>query len=213
MNNPRKPGRRRPLTIVLFGLAWIAAIAIGAHGLMSYEASPGGVGAVRRDWPATSKISRPNEQLALIMLAHPRCPCTRASINELGKIMAHGQGKVSAYVLFLKPRGASLDWEDTELRRSAAKIPGVNVLSDVDGLEARKFGAETSGHTFLFDRNGRLLFSGGITQSRGHSGDNAGESAIVALVNNHRAGRARTFVFGCSLVDRNQKRNRAQCLN
>ncbi|HEY6421580.1 MAG TPA: hypothetical protein VIX59_21490 [Candidatus Binataceae bacterium] len=34
----------------------------------------------------------------------------------------------------------------------------------------------------LYDRRGRLLFSGGITGARGHFGDNAGVSAIVALI-------------------------------
>jgi hypothetical protein len=180
---------------------------------MSYESSPGEVGTVGTAWPASSRISPPTERPVLIMLAHPRCPCTQASVAELAKIMAHLQGKVSAYVLFLTPHAALSDWENTELRRTAAKIPGVTVVSDIDGVEARKFGAETSGHTFLYDRNGRLLFNGGITQSRGHSGDNAGENAVVALVNDHHSALARTFVFGCSLIDKAHKANRAQCLN
>jgi hypothetical protein len=147
------------------------------------------------------------------MLAHPRCPCTQASLGELAKIMAHLQGRVSAYVLFLTPHAAKSDWENAELRRTASKIPGVTVVSDVDGIEARKFGAETSGHTFLYDRGGTLLFDGGITESRGHAGDNAGENSIVALVNDHHSSVTRTFVFGCSLVERSQKVNRTQCLN
>jgi hypothetical protein len=180
---------------------------------MSYESSPGAEGTVRTAWPASSKIFPPTERPVLVMLAHPQCPCTRASVGELAKIMAHVQGKVSAYVLFLTPHAATSDWENTDLRRTAAKIPGVTVLSDIDGVEAQKFGAETSGHTFLFDRNGSLLFNGGITQSRGHSGDNTGENAIVALVNDHHSVLAKTFVFGCSLVERARQGNRAQCLN
>jgi hypothetical protein len=147
------------------------------------------------------------------MLAHPRCPCTRASMSELAKIMARLQGKVRAYVLFLKPQDSGADWDDTDLRRSASEIPGVTVLSDLDGAEARRFGAETSGHTLLFDPGGQLLFSGGITESRGHAGGNDGESAIVSLVNNHSADRAKTFVFGCSLFDHGQKKRDSQCLN
>lgn len=106
---------------------------------------------------------------------------------------------MDAYVLLFKPKQSGAGWDDTALRNSAAEIPGVKVLSDVDGVEALRFGAETSGHTLLFDRDGHLLFSGGITQSRGHDGENAGERAIVSMVNNQPAGRARTFVFGCSL--------------
>lgn len=141
----------------------------------------------------------------LIMLAHPHCPCTRASVSELANVMARVQGKVRAYVLFLKPHDSDHSWDDTDLRRSAAAIPGVAVLSDIDGVEAKRFGAETSGHTMLFNPSGRLLFSGGITESRGHAGGNAGESAIVSLVNTHTADRATTFVFGCSLVENGVK--------
>ncbi len=107
------------------------------------------------------------------------------------------------------PRESGADWQNTDLRRTAAQIPGVTVLSDVDGAEAQRFGAETSGHTFVFDPSGRLLFNGGITASRGHSGDNAGESSVVSLINNRRSERANSFVFGCSLKDRNKQ---APCL-
>jgi hypothetical protein len=57
-----------------------------------------------------------------------------------------------------------------------------------------------------------LLFSGGITESRGHAGANAGENAIVSLVNTHAAERTKTFVFGCSLVDRKNKGGTLPCL-
>jgi glyoxylase-like metal-dependent hydrolase (beta-lactamase superfamily II) len=113
--------------------------------------------------------------------------------------MAQAHGRVTAYVLFLKPADSSDDWERTDLWQSAASIPGVNVVVDDDGFEARRFHAATSGQTALYDDEGRLLFSGGITGSRGHSGDNAGRSAIVSILNAGEAEAAETFVFGCPL--------------
>jgi len=205
------------LTTAAVGIAWVVAVAFGLRVLLNYESAPGRVGAVPQSWPATSQIPRANDRPTLIMMAHPRCPCTRASMNELAQVMARVQGKITAYVLFYKPRGPSRpgggdDWEHTDLRQSAAQIPGVIVLSDVDGVEARRFGAETSGHTFLFDSAGRLLFNGGITESRGHSGDNAGESAIVSLVKDRATKRAETFVFGCSLSAHAQSGTGLPCL-
>ena len=126
-------------------------------------------------------------------------------------MMARLRGKVDAYVLFLKPRQSGTEWEDTDLRRSAAAIPSVTVLSDIDGVEAQRFGAETSGHTLLFDRDGRLLFSGGITEFRGHLGENAGERAIESLVNGEATAQTGTPVFGCGLVNRKQKTGKALC--
>ena len=175
-----------------------AVIAFGLGRLLKYESAPGTVADVPKAWPA-SPISLSADGLTLVMLAHPHCPCTRASVGELAELMARVQGKAKAYVLFARPNGSGADWDDTSLRRSAAAIPGVTVMSDTAGVEACRFGAETSGHTLLFAPDGRLLFSGGITQSRGHAGDNTGASAIVSLVRNQQADHATTFVFGCSL--------------
>ena len=144
------------------------------------------------------------------MIAHPECPCTRASVAELAEVIARAHGKILAYVLFYLPSKGDSAWANTELRRSAAQIPGVTVLSDLDGVEASRFGAETSGHTFVYDAAGRLLFNGGITASRGHSGDNEGESTIVSLANNETGKRSQTFVFGCSI--KNQPQEGVTCL-
>jgi hypothetical protein len=195
----------------LLGIAWTAGIAFGLRTLLSYESTPGEIGAVPPNWPSTSQIERLTDRPTLIMLAHPRCPCTRASVAELAELMARLQGKVYAYVLFLQPAHADAQWEDTSLQRSAAAIPGVKVQSDVDGVEASRFGAETSGHTLLFDRAGHLLFSGGITEFRGHVGDNTGERAIESLLNGQAPARTATSVFGCALANRSQKGGSALC--
>jgi hypothetical protein len=187
-------------------------LSFGLRALANYESAPGRVGSVPSNWPRESKIERAHTGETLVMLAHPHCPCTRASVGELAQIMARVQGKVRAYVLFLKPKNSDANWEDTDLRRSAAEIPGVSVLIDIDGVEARRFGAETSGHTLLFDADGRLLFSGGITESRGHAGGNAGENAIVSLAHAQPSDRATTSVFGCSLIERRNKGGKLRCL-
>jgi hypothetical protein len=195
----------------LFAIGWIATVAFGLGSLFQYENTPGPVGVLSQEWPNT-QIERANDRPTLVMVAHPRCPCTVASVAELARIMARLQGKVAACVLLVKPNESGPDWEETSLRRSAEAIPGVKVIFDRNGVEARRFGAETSGHTFLFDADGHLLFSGGITASRGHAGDNAGESAIVALVNNQTPPQTRSLVFGCSLANPVKTDSKALCL-
>jgi CBS domain-containing protein len=179
--------------------AWVLMIGVGLGLLWDYENAPGPTVSPPSRWPSDSHIRPATDRATLIMLAHPQCPCSRASVGELARLMAQTQGRVTAYVLFLKPADAADDWEKTDLWKSAASIPGVNVVADDDGVEARCFHAETSGQTVLYDAAGRLLFSGGITGSRGHSGDNAGRSAIVSHLNTGEAERAETFVFGCPL--------------
>jgi hypothetical protein len=72
-------------------------------------------------------------------------------------------------------------------------------MTDLDEVEVDRFHAEVSGLTMLYNADGKLLFSGGITASRGHSGDNVGRSSIVSLVTCGTSERTRTPVFGCAL--------------
>src|SRR3712207_4573180 len=129
------------------------------------------------------------------MLAHPHCPCTRASINELARLMTQARGRVTAYVLFVKPEGFSDSWVQSDLWASAAAIPGVTPVLDDGGVEAARFRAATSGQTALYDAAGSLIFRGGITSARGHEGDNAGREAIVSLLTSDEAEEHDTPVF------------------
>ena len=133
------------------------------------------------------------------MFAHPHCPCTRASVGELARLLTGLNGKLAAQVWFVQPAGTGPDWTNTDLWASAAAIPGVTVHGDAAGLEAQRFGAGTSGQTVLYDQNGQLLFHGGITIERGHFGDNPGANAVKRLVNHQPAELIQTPVFGCSL--------------
>jgi hypothetical protein len=197
----------------ILGVAWVGSIAFGMRVLARYESTPGKVGSVPVKFPQDAALTLAADRPTLIMLAHPRCPCTRASLAELAQVMAELQGKVQAYVVFSRPGESGADWNETGLWNSAAAIPGVVPVGDDDGVETRRFGAETSGHTVVFGSNGRLLFSGGITQARGHEGANAGESAIVSLVKNGSGQRRSTPVFGCPLVGAIAVEPKALCLN
>lgn len=195
------PRSRRSLVILTSITLWLLVVGIGLSVLSGYENTPGVAAKPLASWPAGSQIRRAPGRATLVMLVHPHCPCSRASIGELALLMAQSQGRLAAYVLFLKPTGFSDDWEKTDLWQSAAGIPGVQPIVDYNGVEARRFHATTSGQTVLYDAEGRLLFSGGITLARGHAGDNPGRSAIVSLVNAKVAEQTETPVFGCPLFD------------
>jgi hypothetical protein len=197
----------RRLILIIACAAWIVVTGLGLALLWKYENAPGPAVTAPANWPSDSSIRPATDRATLIMLAHPHCPCTRAGIGELARLMAQAPGRARAFVLFLKPAGSSTDWEKSDLWQSAASIPDVTVIVDDDGAEARRFHAQTSGQTALYDVKGRLLFSGGITGSRGHSGDNAGRSAIVSLLNTGDAERTETLVFGCPLYS-----PRSECL-
>ena len=182
------------------GISWLVAVAAGLTVLWSYENAPGIPATPPDRWPAASSLRRLPGVATLVMLVHPRCPCSRASLEELDRLMAHIPGALIAHVLFVKPAGLPEDWDKTDLWRRAAAIPGVSLTRDDGGAEARRFGAATSGETEVYDGDGRLLFSGGITAARGHEGDNAGRTAILSLLRSGGAEPTSTPVFGCSLL-------------
>lgn len=187
-----------PILIAVL-LVWVAVAGVGFATLAFYETEAGDHGAAPDAWPRASGLPVPAERPALVVLAHPQCPCTRATIAELERLMRRVHGRTDAYVLFLQPEERGAEWVESDLWRRAAAIPGVRAVRDPGGHEARRFGAATSGHAVLYDVDGRLRFSGGLTASRGHEGDNEGRAALTRLLTRHDADREATPVYGCPL--------------
>ena len=192
-----KPGRR--FFFAALACFWLAGVASGLWVLWAYDNRPGEGAQAPRHWPAGSVLTAAANRPTLVFLAHPQCTCTRASLDELAEILARAKTPPKTYVLFLKPSSVDASWDETDLLKRATTLPNVVVLRDADGREAKRFGVETSGQTLLYDATGRLIFSGGITGSRGHVGENAGELALISLINSGRAERSATSVFGCPL--------------
>jgi hypothetical protein len=194
-----------PIRLLLIAFAWTIAVGLGMNRLLEYENTAAPAGVVASRWPETSSLPRRAGRPTLVMLAHPRCPCTRASLGELEIIAAQTQGLLDLHVVFLQSK--AFDYR-SGLWRTAVALPGANVRVDPDGVEIGRFGALASGHVLLYDAAGRLAFSGGITSSRGHSGANTGRDAVVTLARQGRAEVLNTPVFGCALHDRAAARHR-----
>ena len=197
---------RKSKALISLGIAgWLAAIGVGLRLILVYENTPGVSAASLEAWPTDSEISRTPGLPTLVTMVHPHCPCSRASVGELALLMVKAQGLVDANVVFVKPKDFPEDWEKSDLWSSAAMIPGVKVRVDHEGIEARRFGSRTSGQIMLYDADGHLLFSGGITSARGHSGDNDGRNAILSLLTRGTAEQSGTPVFGCPLFSESSK--------
>lgn len=191
--------QKSKLLLMAMIAAWLVGV-VGGLGLLSnYANAPGIAGTPPQKWPGESQLLRATNRATLVMLVHPHCPCSRASMGELARLMAQSEGRVTAYVLFAKPANFAEDWEQTDLWAMAGAIPGVTVMRDDDGVEAHRFHAATSGQTILYDEEGTLRFNGGITSGRGHEGDNNGRSAIVSLLTSNKSEHTQTPVFGCAL--------------
>src|ERR1700722_18251613 len=117
---------------------WLSAVGVGIAMVFGYENTSGAAGTAPKQWVSGTSIPLDPVRDTLIMFAHPRCPCTSASLDELNRLLAQSGGHIAAHVLFFKPPGSPPDWTHTGLWRNAAAIPGVTVQEDVDDAVARK---------------------------------------------------------------------------
>jgi len=171
---------------------WAVAIAGGFGVLESYANTQG------RQAMAPA-LSAPAQKTVLRLFVHPECPCSRATLTELDRVQTACGSKLDTIVEVFAPHTMTEDWAKGDLYRQASAIPGIRVELDRDGEVAKKYGAFTSGQALLYSAEGRLLFSGGITESRGHEGDNAGAEAIKDFVLKGHGSISTSPVFGCAL--------------
>jgi hypothetical protein len=193
--------KRRVLLVSLIaaGALWIATIAAAFEAIRRFEVTPGLPASAPRLWPAASAVSRQAGHWSLVMLVHPHCSCSRASVQELGEIVEKAPQDVQTTVLVYRPREMAVGWERTGVYDAATRLRRARVLIDEDGAEAAAFGGFTSGQTFLYDADGRLRFAGGVTSLRGHAGLNRGRADVIRIARD-RAGNGSHPVFGCAIA-------------
>lgn len=179
-------------------LIWFLVIACGLGQVWSYARTSNARSTPPEHWPASLPFSRSDTNGTLVLALHPRCPCTRATIAELQRVLADAEEKPAVVALIYRPAQSSQAWDDAASVQLHPTLTNLRSVDDVEGKIARQFGLNTSGEIILYDRSGALRYSGGITGSRGHEGPNPGQAALL----HHLQGQAsvREFpVFGCSI--------------
>jgi hypothetical protein len=180
------------------GCLWAVATALGFVILTGYENSWGRAAVAPSTLVASGFVNPGGDRQTLLLFAHPSCPCTMATIEELKQLLARRGSLVRAYALLLSPRTRPANWDDSRMRAELSRIPGMNVINDIDGSHAKRFEVHTSGQVLLYGVDGSLRFSGGITAARNHIGDNDGLAALVEAIDRNIPVK-RSPVFGCQL--------------
>jgi hypothetical protein len=178
---------------------WLIGVTFGFGLITEYDVQPATKGVPHLEWPAASRISRSDTGWTLVAFVHPRCPCSRASIDELARVVNSCSGLVQLHLAVVLPPGTDGSFSHTSLLDDAARIPGVHIFMDEAAREAKRFGGQTSGQIYLYDHVGHLKFNGGITGARGHFGANAASNALISLIRNEVTTLQETDVFGCPL--------------
>lgn len=179
---------------------WLGLIGIGFVAMLIYQHKPGQPSEIVANWPSATPIPFDPVHGNLLVFVHPRCACSLASLNELARIQARCKDQLAIQILMYQPSNAAPDWHQSPIVDMAKQIPGANQVLDQDGIEAKRFGATTSGQVILFAPNGDRIFTGGITHSRAHEGNNLGRQTVENYVCHGEITVDQTQPFGCPLL-------------
>jgi hypothetical protein len=183
----------------LLAAIWLVMVFGGLASLWAYAKTPGPESAAPPSWPSATSLQRDQKRPTLVLFLHPHCACSRATLGQLGTLLAHLRERPAIQLVVFRPHDAPPEWHRTDIVETAEAIPGARIRLDADGAEAERFGVQVSGEALLYDVNGDLQFAGGLTEARGHEGDSAGLDTLQAILDRHESRRARTHVYGCLL--------------
>jgi hypothetical protein len=196
----RSSKHRESAFAVAGGIVWLALLIAGFAILEQEAFTPAPPTTAAFAFPSHSALALDLRRPTLLLFAHPQCPCTRATLRELDRLRAEAGDSLAVTIVFPLPARVLPGWEKGALWSEANRMPGVRVYRDKAGTETRRFGVTASGHVLVYSTSGRLLFSGGITPSRGHEGDNLGSLTVVRLARGETMPLRETPVFGCALL-------------
>ncbi|MEM7312904.1 MAG: hypothetical protein AAF497_07105 [Planctomycetota bacterium] len=184
------------LTTIILASAFVVVASLVT--LVRYEFTPGQHAHAPRSLTSelASEVGTKADGFVMLVFVHPRCPCTAATMSELERLAARLNPSVASTVCVYLAGGVPESWAQTDYWERARQISSCRVICDRHGELAAAFGVATSGHVLLY-HDSNLLYSGGITSSRGHEGGNEGIEAIVKMVQEHDRTFTERPVFGC----------------
>lgn len=170
--------------------SWFGCVAVVAYFAMSWSYRPG---------EGRSKKPEPinGNGLRAVMLVHPDCPCTEASLNVYRNAVLSSGRPIETLIVIPGSRRTSRNIA------LAHNIPNAKVEFSSPEAIQRKFGISTSGHLLVWSGK-KLVFSGGVTDARGEDVQAAAYRELVAALESRAA--RETPVFGCVAFGREAAR-------
>src|SRR5258708_19848837 len=136
-------------TIVIAAAIWVGTVGAAVRAIRRFEVTPGRAATAPKSWPADSGLVRNPEAPTLVMLVHPQCSCTRASLQELQAVIEKAPRTMRTYVVVYRPRQAKPGWEQTGTYEAATRLRGTRVIVDDAGPQPKPSRSSTPAQTFL----------------------------------------------------------------
>jgi hypothetical protein len=111
-------------------------------------------------WPQTSALPRAEGKSTVLMFVYPSDARSEAKIAELAATLATVKNRPFVAVVHVA------DTQPTALWDTSGKLLQSARLLDKGGVEAKRFGAVSTGHTVVYDAAGQLQYTGSVSQLR-----------------------------------------------
>lgn len=196
----------KPIQLLAF-VALFAMSAIGFVQLTDYSSRPGHPGLVpnRLSDVALSDTSlsaglTTDGKPQLLLFYHPKCPCTTATVRILERLNPRFLEPIPITAIAYCADDEPDLWIQSRTTKALSSLDNVRIVIDKGGRLSKSFGATVSGHLLLYNPNGQLTFSGGITPYRGHEGDSPSSLDLLERINSPKDNCMHWPVFGCTTV-------------
>src|SRR5579864_5919718 len=120
---------RRWLLLAVLASSGLATV-YGLRMLIRFDQTPGRSSKVAERWPEESMIRRPSDSPQLVLFAHPFCPCTEATIEELERILARRprEAQLPAITVVLAAVKKGVAQRSSRIVHQAERLPGAHVI-------------------------------------------------------------------------------------
>lgn len=167
---------------VFFCVWFVAAIVVFGY-TMGWGYSPG-------EFAHASRPVSPRGDVQIQAIIHPLCPCSAATLDLLRQAVDTTTPRPTVEILF---SGEPQNSKNVQL---ANAIPGVQISFSSEVDLHKRFGNATSGHLFIW-RQGRLAYSGGITDARGEQAKGTAFKLFLQTLQDLRPDTKTLPVYGC----------------
>lgn len=193
----------------LFPFVAIAAAVMLVAGVQGNQnASKAKIGEAAPDFTLTDtdgktvSLSDHAGKIVVLEWFNPDCPYVQRWYNDGGmnKVYDKYKDKDVVWLAINTTAGHSVDADKKAMERWKIARP---VLNDADGKVGRAYGARTTPHMYIIDKEGRLAYMGGIDDDeRGNKGDKAVNyvaKALDELLAGESVSTPESRPYGCSV--------------
>lgn len=158
------------LKVFSLSLLCISAVsAVAIAGMIKFHSNVPGISALDgEDLASASVAPRPaiasnNAKALVLVFLSSRCPCSAAHEETLKKLALKYQSEGFEFLGIHSNQDEPLDAARDHFSKAGLPFP---VLQDSGGALAKKWGALKTPHAFILQKEGQVVFSGGVSDRR-----------------------------------------------